>query len=522
MTLLILSIITALLVVVIILQWYYFVRNKRVTYSLRKGISKERNATADILRLSKEVIAFHDKEKDFLPNFIKYSVRSLKASGGALLLCGEDKCFYGCAVSGSMPPMKDVPEQVEAQMLAHDKHHTEFIKGIKIGFTADELEKACGQMGFAYFAGKNPPWFPERFSKNAPRFLVAPIKFRNEIYGCIIVTSKNDYDTHKLTENDGFFLMRLAEIASLSIEVIKDFNKRQDYEKQLQLAREEGMTQVSSGIIHNIGNAITIAKLTICSLQEMMTFKSENRPETVILEDMLPKISTELTSGNLQNFIANDKIGKQYPEILKELVERLRDNALESAKMLESLNSKLTHISEIIELQQRFVGELGTENMTQLSTIIDAATKIFEESFNKHGVKIETILKDGLPEILVDASVITQVFINIIKNAIESMDAESLPDKNYTLHITVDSEERNGKKYVWAEVKDNGPGIAPEVKDRIFEFGFTTKNKDFPASRGIGLHFSLDAVNRYGGIIEFISNSGEGTTFKVLLPVGKK
>jgi signal transduction histidine kinase len=517
---LILSVVAVLLVDVILLQLFFLKRCRQTIQSLKKGFSKERNATVDIMRLSKDVITFRDKEKDFLPNFIKYAVQAVKANGGALLLCGEDNYFYGCAVSGIMPPMKDVAEQMESQLLANDKHHTEFMRGLKIGFTAAELEKLCGEAGFAYFSGKNPPGFPDRFCKTALRCLIAPIRFRKEIYGCVIIASSAD-STHQLVENDGFFILRLAEIASLSIEFIKDYKKRQEDEQLLQQAREEGMVQVSSGIIHNIGNAITIDKLAICSLQENMNISGENRPESLILSEILPKMTAALKDGKLQEFMSQDKIGKQYLEILTKLVEELRVNACESGKLLESLNSKLSHISDIIELQQHFVGELGTENMTQLATIVEAAAKIFEESFNKRGVIIKRNLKSNLPEILVDSSIMTQVFINIIKNAIEAIEIENMPNKNYVMQISVDCEERNGKKYVWAEIKDNGPGIPEEVKAKMFDFGFTTRTQDNPPSRGIGLHFSLDAVNKYGGMIDFTSNPGEGATFKVLLPAGK-
>ncbi len=522
MLILILSVVIVALCVVIVLQRARIIITNRTSYSLKKGISKERNATADILRLSKEVIASQDKEKEFLPNFIKYTVRSMKATGGALLLCGEDKHFYGCAVSGTFPMLKEVTQQIEAQLIAHDKRHTEFIKGYKTKFTSDDLDKACGGDGYVFYEGKNPPFFPERFVLEGPRCLIAPIKYRNENYGCIIVTSKEDFDSYKITVNDGIFLLRLAEIASLCIEVIKDFKKRQDYEKQLQAAREEGMVQVSTGIIHNIGNAVTIAKLAVSGLVEKLNLKKEERPESLILDDMLPKIQEELKNSNLEKFLSTDKTGKQYLDIIKELLEHIRDNNRDASKMVSSVSDRLFHISEIIELQQRFVGELGTENMTQLAGVLESSVTIFEESFNKRGFKITTDFDRHLPEILIDASIMTQVFINMIKNAVEAMDSESNPDKKYRLQIALRSETRGTKEYALVEIKDNGPGIPEEIKGKIFEFGFTTKMKSNANARGIGLHFCLDSVNKYCGLIEVDSKVGEGATFKVLLPISRK
>jgi len=72
------------------------------------------------------------------------------------------------------------------------------------------------------------------------------------------------------------------------------------------------------------------------------------------------------------------------------------------------------------------------------------------------------------------------------------------------------------------EIKDNGPGIPDDIKNRIFEFGFTTKMKSNANARGIGLHFCLDSVNKYCGLIEVDSKVGEGAAFKVLLPISRK
>ncbi len=519
MPILILSLVIVGLCVVIVLQRSRVIIANRTSYSLKKGISKERNATADILRLSKEVIASQDKEKEFLPNFIKYTVRSLKANGGALMLCGEDKHFYGCAVSGTFPMLKEVTQQIEAQLIAHDKKHTEFIRGYKTKFTSDDLNNVCGSNGYVFYEGKNPPFFPERFVLEAPRCLIAPIKYRNENYGCIIVTSKDDFDSYRITANDGIFLVRLAELASLCIEVIKDFNKRQNYEKQLQAAREEGMAQISTGIIHNIGNAVTIAKLAVSGLIGKVNFKQEERPESLILDEMLPRMQEELKNGKLDSFLKTDQAGKQYLGIIKELMEHSRENNCEASKMVHSISDKLFHISEIIELQQRFVGELGTENMIQLAGVLESAVTIFEESFNKRGFKITTELDRQLPEVLIDSSIMTQVFINMIKNAVEAMDSENSQSKKYHLQLSLKNETRGSQSYALIEIKDNGPGIPDEIKSKIFEFGFTTKTKNNSSVRGIGLHFCLDSVNKYSGLIEVDSKVGEGSAFKILLPI---
>ena len=508
-----------ILLIIIILQRTKLVISKRETYGLTKNISKEREATADILTLSKDVITTSTRDDDFLPRFVEYALRTLKGNGGAILKCGSDGYFHGCAIAGTFPPLKDVTPQLEQQLMAHSKKHTELFKGLKVKFTALDIEDLCGEKGYAFFKNQCPIWFPAKFIKEAPRILLSPIKIGRKTLGCVIVTSKDDFDSYKLTEEDGQYLVRLAEIASLSLEVLKVFRERQEYEVNLQSAREEGMMQVSTGIIHNIGNAITVAKLSVLELQEKLRIKREERPETLILEEILPKIKENVDKGNGQQFLSSDELGSQYIDIMKDLLTHVNIKSEEAIKQLASLSSKLYHISEIIELQQRFVGELGTENMISLSSVVDSSIKIFEETFNKRGVKIKADVESNVPEVLIDPSMMTQVIMNLIKNAVEAMDSEAIPEKSYVLELALRNETIEAKDYAVISVKDNGPGIPSEIKDKIFAFGFSTKSKG--NSRGYGLHSCKNTVEKYSGIISIETETGKGTTFKIAIPVKK-
>jgi signal transduction histidine kinase len=64
-------------------------------------------------------------------------------------------------------------------------------------------------------------------------------------------------------------------------------------------------------------------------------------------------------------------------------------------------------------------------------------------------------------------------------------------------------------------IRDTGPGIPPDQRDKIFQLYFTTK----PRGTGIGLAMTFRAVQLHGGTIEIESESGKGTTFRVTLPL---
>ena len=504
--------------IVIVIQRSKVVIARRQRLSLSREIAKEREATAAILTLSRDVITTDTSDDEFLSRFIEYAVRTLQGMGGAILRCDEDGYFNGCAIAGTFPPIKDVPPQVEQQLIAHAKKHTEYLRGLKGVFRDRDVEADLNEEGYALYCDEIPTWAPPRFGREAKRILIAPIVIKGKINGCVIVVSGAEFDSHIIEESDGVHLVRLTELASLSIEVLRVFRERQEYEENLQSAREEGMMQVSTGIIHNIGNAVTVAKLSVLELQEKIGQKKEERPETLITEELLPKLQEQVKKGKIGEFLSKDQAGSQYLDIMSELLGHIGTQTDESGKQLKSLSNKLLHISEIIELQQRFVGELGTENMTQLSGVIESAIMIFEETFNKGGVKIKTDIRPDVPEVLIDSSMMTQVYMNLIKNAVEAMESDDT-EKDYTLEISLRNETEDGEEFALVTVKDNGPGIPKDIEEQIFAFGFSTKGKS--NTRGYGLHSCLDTVKKYGGRIDVMTEIGKGTSFNVYLPVGR-
>jgi signal transduction histidine kinase len=511
-----------ILVIWVVYQHTRVIISNRICYDQARQIAKEREATAAILGLGGKAITSEDlSDETFLSHFVEYAQRTLRGIGASVLTANSNDTFSGCAVSGTFPPLKEVPAQVEQQLLAHPKKHTEFIKEIKIPVSISQLEALCGDNKYVLFSKEVPKGFPENISKLASKILMAPIYAHSKVFACTIVVSRDEFDEHVLCEKDGEYLVRLNEIASLSLEAIKLFRERRQYEEKLRTAKEEGMLQVSTGIIHNIGNAVTVAKLSVLELQEKNPDNSEN-PESFILSEIIPKLKNAAETGNADRFLNEDKEGRQYLGIIAELLSHVGTTRHETVKLLSSLSNKLYHISEIIELQQRFMGELGTEDMTSIAPVVEASIKIFEETCNKKGVSIRTNLDHNTPQVLIDPSMMTQVFINLIKNAVEAMESEGMgAKKSYYLELILRQEKINDKNMVVIEVKDNGPGVLDELRSMMFTFGFSTKEKS-KVSRGYGLHSCMDTVKKYGGNITLESKVGEGTTFKITLPVGER
>jgi signal transduction histidine kinase len=124
----------------------------------------------------------------------------------------------------------------------------------------------------------------------------------------------------------------------------------------------------------------------------------------------------------------------------------------------------------------------------------------------KAGTEVERDYAPGLPTIEALGSELNQVWTNIIDNAIDAMDGHG--------RIRIRAFARDADLVV--EICDTGPGMPPDVRERIFEPFYTTKPPG--SGTGLGLHISHSVVSRHGGRIGVRSRPGE-TCFEVVLPV---
>lgn len=280
------------------------------------------------------------------------------------------------------------------------------------------------------------------------------------------------------------------------------------------IARKEEMLQVATSAVHNIGNAVTVAKLSIHDLMES-TADTEHDVLELILSEILPELERRQTAGGLDAFLRENPEGKEYFSSIRQLLEHLQQQRMKQRRTVVALDRKLSHIGEIIELQQRLSSGLGSREMVRIEKILDDAVLMISESLTRHNVTLQTDYAET-KEINVDCLILTQLFINLLRNAIQAMNEIDGPEKN--IHVITRMETREGISCVTAEIVDNGPGIPEELQENIFNFGFTTKTGG--SGSGVGLHFCRRAVERYGGWIDLQSQPGKGAAFIISIPVG--
>ena len=264
-------------------------------------------------------------------------------------------------------------------------------------------------------------------------------------------------------------------------------------EAQNQLLQSEKLAsigQLAAGIAHEINNPIgfvnsnlsTLSRYTHDLLRLVAAYEADepaadgtprdNRAEIRAIRD---DIDLEFLRDDLPALIAESAEGATR---VRQIVQDLRDfsrtgsTTFEPADLHAGIESTLNVATNELKYKADVVRDYGT-----------------------------------LPLVECVAAQINQVFLNLLVNAAQAMTSRGT--------ITIRS-GRSGDQ-VWVSIADDGPGIPDDVLPRIFDPFFTTK----PVGRGTGLGLSLSygIVQRHGGRIEVVSQTGKGATFTMFLPL---
>jgi PAS domain S-box-containing protein len=190
-------------------------------------------------------------------------------------------------------------------------------------------------------------------------------------------------------------------------------------------------------------------------------------------------------------------------------------------KYLEQAQLSSGRARDLIQQMLTFSrGQRGRPRPVSLPPLINQSVKLFASSFPST-VEIRTDLEREVPAVMLDPVHLDQVLLNLCLNARDAMSGVGV------IQVSVASTHGGGRQctgcrqathgeFVELCVEDDGPGIAPEVVDRMFEPFFTTK--DVGKGSGMGLSSVHGIVHELGGHIVVETAPGRGSLFRVLLP----
>lgn len=175
--------------------------------------------------------------------------------------------------------------------------------------------------------------------------------------------------------------------------------------------------------------------------------------------------------------------------------------------LLEESREGVERIRQIVQNLRDFSRTDSTETfrLFDVHRAIDTTLEMVR-SLSSRSISFSTDFEQ-LPLIECNPTELNQVLMNILVNA-----AQAVPEDG-----AIDIRTGGDQQWVWIEVTDNGCGVDAQTLTHIFEPFFTTK--DVGHGTGLGLSISYGIIRKHGGRIEVRSQPGEGTTFRITLPV---
>jgi len=191
---------------------------------------------------------------------------------------------------------------------------------------------------------------------------------------------------------------------------------------------------------------------------------------------------------------------------LENLKESLPAENDASAQAVRVLDNEIDRLDRVVKRFLDFTRpvEMHVDDVP-LGPLLLQVAEVARPQIDRSKVKLDLRLESGMPPIRGDAELLRQAILNLVLNAVEAM-----PDGG---QLTIRLERRDDSALIM--VVDTGKGIPPEQRGRIFQLFFTTRK----GGSGMGLATTFRIVQLHNGSIDFVSEAGKGTAFRIELPL---
>lgn len=237
--------------------------------------------------------------------------------------------------------------------------------------------------------------------------------------------------------------------------------------------------------------------------------------ETRRAGDRLMHVSRMATMGEMAAGIAHE---------LNQPLTAIANYAQASARFLNLPEPDLDEVREAVReitaealragtiikrLRQLVRGGEDTRELSDVNELIEELRVLTVADARVHDTRIRFELAGDVPQVIVHRTQITQALLNLIRNALEALDADASVQREIVVRTG-----RSAAGDCEIGVCDNGPGVAPEIRDRMFDPFITTKKK----GTGLGLPMSRTIAEAHGGSVRCTPQAPRGTCFAITLP----
>ncbi len=301
-------------------------------------------------------------------------------------------------------------------------------------------------------------------------------------------------------------LERNDEIGELAREYDQMVLRLSETQKQLVAQSfDAGKAENASGLLHNLGNAITPLSVKVSSIERQLRGSPTGDVE-LVLEELCREGTHPERKAELIKFLQM---------VSSELAHVITDTVFE----LESVNRQIFNIQNILEQQALSSRAPKVMESIAIPELIKLSAEMVPPELSDQ-IKIDIDHKlHTLGEVRVYRMALQQVFQNLIVNSAEAIKAKKVV--NGVVRVRGDVIYRDGKSYIQICFTDNGIGMDQEQLSRFAEKGFSSKESN--KNRGIGLHWAVNTINALGGCMYAESDGlNRGARVYVLVPFEPK
>jgi len=267
-------------------------------------------------------------------------------------------------------------------------------------------------------------------------------------------------------------------------------------------SHQAGMAEIVIGVLHNVGNVLnSLGVANDMARRNLRALRVERLEQAAHL--------IRSNRDGLAAFLRDDEQGRHLPDYLAALSAQMSTSMKAVQAELDTIEHLMDHLRDIVSAQQSLAHVGGLQEPTDLRELAESALTM--QSTNLAEVELVRQFGD-LPLVTTDRHKLLQILVNLLRNAGDAVRASATRPGRIVVRIT-----RDGCDAV-VVVEDSGVGMSQDVLQKLWRFGFTTKQD----GHGFGLHNSANAAHEIGATLTAHSDGpGHGSRFTLRVPVSR-